>query len=293
MLKSMTGFGAGEAENDSFLVSIEVKAVNQRFLDVDFRMPRRLDVFEDTMKRKIKEYASRGKLTFNVQFMEKREREWEIQVDKSLAISYHKALNDISDLLRLARSDDVGIVASYPGIITAVEKASSLDEAEPVIIEALDAAMKQFVSMREAEGENLKTDFEKRIVTLEKYVDEIEALGPSIVAHYRERLEKAIGDLLSANEIDENRIIQETFMYADKVNYTEEVVRLRSHFAQFRQIISDAAEPVGRKLDFLIQEMNREINTIASKANSAQATRLAVEVKSEIEKLREQVQNVE
>ncbi len=293
MLRSMTGFGAGEAETDAYQVTVEVKSVNQRFLDVDTHMPRRLDAFGDAIRRKIKEHVARGKLTVNINFMEKRDREWEIQVDKGLATSYHKALNDMSDMLHLARSDDVGVIASYPDVMTVVEKKASIDDAEPVILDALDMALRNLVTMREKEGENLAADFDKRLTKLEGYVDEVAKLGPEIVEHYRERLQKTISDLLAAQEIDQNRIIQETAIYADKVNYTEEVVRLKSHFAQFREIIKDANEPVGRKIDFLIQEMNREINTIASKANSMRATQITVDVKSEIEKLREQVQNVE
>ena len=274
MIRSMTGYGAGEAENEAYRVRIEVKAVNQRFLEVDFRMPRVLDPLAEAMKGKIRAYAARGKLTVNVAFEDKRERPREIRVDKGLAIAYHKALEEISDALRLPRPSTVAEVAAYPGVLTTVE-------------------LGRFVAMREAEGENLAADFRKRLERLEGQVEEIAALGPDIVRHYRERLDKTLAELLSAAEIDESRVIQETAMYADRVNYTEEIVRLQSHFRQVRAILDAPAEPVGRKLDFLIQEMNREINTTASKANSTRATQLAVEVKSEIEKLREQVQNVE
>lgn len=293
MLRSMTGYGAGEAEDEAFRIQIEVKAVNQRFLEVDFRMPRVLDSLAETMKAKIREYASRGKLTVSVQFEDKRERTREIRVDKSLAIAYHKALEELSDTLRLPRPATVEEIAAYSGVLSTVEPPDDTAGAAPLLLTALDAAMSRFVAMREAEGANLTADFRRRLEKMEAQVEEVAALGPEIVQHYRERLEKTLSELLAATEIDENRIIQETAIYADRVNYTEEIVRLRSHFQQFRAIIEDPAEPVGRKLDFLIQEMNRETNTIASKANSTRATRVTVEVKSEIEKLREQVQNVE
>jgi len=289
----MTGYGAGEAEDEAFRIQIEVKAVNQRFLEVDFRMPRVLDSLAETMKAKIREYASRGKLTVSVQFEDKRERTREIRVDKSLAIAYHKALEELSDTLRLPRPATVEEIAAYSGVLSTVEPPDDTAGAAPLLLTALDAAMSRFVAMREAEGANLAADFRRRLEKMEAQVEEVAALGPEIVQHYRERLEKTLSELLAATEIDENRIIQETAIYADRVNYTEEIVRLRSHFQQFRAIIEDPAEPVGRKLDFLIQEMNRETNTIASKANSTRATRVTVEVKSEIEKLREQVQNVE
>ena len=178
-------------------------------------------------------------------------------------------------------------------VVVAGYAADAPEGAASVLLAALDSAMRQFTAMRETEGEHLKADFLKRIETLSGYVEEIAAMGPEIVPRYRERITATVRELLAEEEIDEARIIQETAIYADKVNYTEEMVRLRSHFEQFRRIVNETGGPVGRKLDFLIQEMNREINTTASKANSTRATQLAVEVKSEIEKLREQVQNIE
>lgn len=293
MLRSMTGFGAGLEETEEYRVAIEVKAVNQRYLDLEIRSPRVLDPFTEAMRAKVKEYASRGKLTVNVQFLDKREHTQEIRIDRNLAVAYHKALNEMSDLLHLPRPDDVQAIASYPGVMTAIDAADAPEGAAPVLLAALESAMRQFTAMREIEGDHLKTDFLKRIEKLSDYVEEIAAMGPAIVQRYRERITATIRELLAEEEIDEARIIQETAIYADKVNYTEEVVRLRSHFEQFRRIVEEPSGPVGRKLDFLIQEMNREINTTASKANSTQATQLAVEVKSEIEKLREQVQNIE
>lgn len=293
MLRSMTGFGTGNAEDENYRVAVEIKSVNQRFLDVDIRMPHSLDPFIDAMQRKIRDYAARGKLTVSVQFLDKREPPREIRVDRNLAKTYHAALNEISDTLRLARLGTVAEIAAYPGVLTPVEIESDMSGVKPLLLKALEDALRQFVAMREAEGEHLKADFLARLKVLEDHVEAIAALGPEIVERYRERLQKTLAELLAETEIDPARIIQETAIYADKVNYTEEIVRLRSHFQQFRQILAEAAEPVGRKLDFLIQEMNREINTTASKANSTQATRTAVEVKSEIEKLREQIQNVE
>lgn len=165
-------------------------------------------------------------------------------------------------------------------------------EAEPVILGAVEQAMQNLVAMREAEGRNMQADLLERIRLLEEFVDQLEALAPTIVSNYRQRLAKLLEEFLAKEDIDENRLIQETALYTDKVNYTEEIVRLRSHFSQFRVFIQ-SDEPVGRKLDFLIQEMNREINTVASKANSAGAAQFVVDVKSEIEKVREQIQNIE
>ena len=293
MLKSMTGFGAGLSETEEYRVSVEVKAVNQRYLDLDIRAPHALDPFLEAMKNKVKEYASRGKLTVSVQFLDKREHVREIRLDKPLAIAYHKALNEISDLLHLPRPDDVQAISSYPGVLTAMDVQDGFEGAEEVLLSALDEAMRRFTEMREKEGENLKADFLERIDLLSAQVEEVEALGPEIVRQYRERLETAVKELLDGKEMDETRIIQETAIYSDRVNFTEEMVRLKSHFAQFHAILENTGAPVGRKLDFLIQEMNREVNTTASKANNVRAAQLAVEMKSEIEKLREQVQNIE
>ncbi len=292
-MKSMTGFGTGLCETEEYRVAIEIKAVNQRYLDLDIRAPHVLDPLAELIKGKVKEYASRGKLTIFIQFLDKRERVREIQLDKPLAIAYHKALNEMSDLLHLPRPEQVQIISSYPGVLTAVDAKDSLEGADTVLLSALDQAMRQFTEMREKEGENLKADFLKRLSLLSGLVDEVAELGPEIVKQYRERLETTVKEALAGAEIDEARIIQETAIYSDRVNFTEEIVRLRSHFEQFRTIVDNPNAPVGRKLDFLIQEMNREVNTTASKANNIRAAQIAVDMKSEIEKLREQVQNIE
>ncbi|SHE82622.1 YicC/YloC family endoribonuclease [Schwartzia succinivorans] len=292
MLKSMTGFGAGAAEDDSYRVLIEVKSVNQRYLEIGFHMPHKIDAFAEGMKKKIKEYVSRGKLDVNVSLTEKKDKTQSVRVDKNLAIAYHKALNELSDLLHLPRPDDITQVAAFPDIIKVEDNEESFEGLEAVLAEAMDGALRNLTHMREEEGANLKQDFIDRLERMENMVEKIAGLAPQIVAAYRERLQKTLGELLSAEEIDQNRIIQETAIYSDRVNFTEEMVRLKSHFAQFRKIL-ESDEPVGRKLDFLIQEMNREINTTASKANNAEAAQIVVDVKSEIEKLREQIQNLE
>ena len=292
MLKSMTGYGEGAAESADWKVRVEVKTVNQRFLDIAFHTPKLLNAEEAHMRDRIKQTVARGKLDLFVTVEDLREKSAEIRVDRKLALAYHQALNEMSDLLRVARPDDVATIASYPDVLS-VEETASFEGGEPVLDEALDKALSALDTMRQTEGENLKQDFLHRIETLSGFVEKLRTLAPDIVAHYRERLQATMDELLSAEDIDETRIIEETALYADKVNFTEEVVRLESHFAQFRAIIEGADAPVGRKLDFLIQEMNREVNTIGSKANSTTAAQLVVDMKSEIEKLREQVQNIE
>lgn len=292
MIKSMTGFGAGDAETADFKVHIEVKAVNQRFLETNYHMPYSMNMFENQLTKKIKEYASRGKLDINIRFQDLRDKAVTVKVDKGLVAAYGQALQEISSQLELSAPVTAAQIASYPDVLKLNEENADLEAAQPVLMQAMKQALESFVAMREAEGQNIQRDLLARIGTLEKFVGELEKLAPEIVAAYRQRLENLLREYLAKEDIEESRIIQEVALFTDKVNYTEETVRLRSHFDQFRQIIT-AGEPVGRKLDFLIQEMNREINTVASKANSAGAAQFVVDVKSEIEKIREQIQNIE
>lgn len=292
MIKSMTGFGAGDAETADFKVHIEVKAVNQRFLETNYHMPYSMNMFENQLTKKIKEYASRGKLDINIRFQDLRDKAVTVKVDKGLVAAYGQALQEISSQLELSAPVTAAQIASYPDVLKLNEENADLEAAQPVLMQAMEQALESFVAMREAEGQNIQRDLLARISTLENFVGELEKLAPEIVAAYRQRLENLLREYLAKEDIEESRIIQEVALFTDKVNYTEETVRLRSHFDQFRQIIT-AGEPVGRKLDFLIQEMNREINTVASKANSAGAAQFVVDVKSEIEKIREQIQNIE
>ena len=292
MIKSMTGFGAGDAETADFKVHIEVKAVNQRFLETNYHMPYSMNMFENQLTKKIKEYASRGKLDINIRFQDLRDKAVTVKVDKGLVAAYGQALQEISSQLELSAPVTAAQIASYPDVLKLNEENADLEAAQPVLMQAMEQALESFVAMREAEGQNIQRDLLARIGTLENFVGELEKLAPEIVAAYRQRLENLLREYLAKEDIEESRIIQEVALFTDKVNYTEETVRLRSHFDQCRQIIT-AGEPVGRKLDFLIQEMNREINTVASKANSAGAAQFVVDVKSEIEKIREQIQNIE
>ena len=292
MIKSMTGFGAGDCENQDFKVHVEIKAVNQRYLETNYHMPYSLNMFENALTKTIKEYASRGKLDINIRFQDLRDKSVNIAVDKGLVAAYGKALQEIQLQLQLTSPITASQIAAYPDVLKIAEENQDLEAAEPVLMSAVKEALENFVAMRTAEGKNIQTDLLSRIDTLEGFVGELEKLAPEIVASYKQRLENLLEEYLAKENIEESRIIQEVALFTDKVNYTEETVRLRSHFAQFRSIIT-SDEPVGRKLDFLIQEMNREINTVASKANSSGAAQFVVDVKSEIEKIREQIQNIE
>jgi uncharacterized protein (TIGR00255 family) len=291
MLKSMTGFGAATVENDDYKVTVELKAVNQRFLELNFHMPRQFGQWEENLRQLIRKLAARGKVDIFVNYVDKRESKSTIRVDKGLALAYQTAMNELSDTLHLPRPDSAAMFAGFPDVLQ-VEQSAELDGLQPVLEDALQQALKAFDDMRQREGAHIAEDFEQRLVKLEGMRQQLITLAPAIVAERRQHLQDVLADALAGKDFDETRIIQETALFADRVNYTEEVVRLESHIAQFRQIMA-AGEPSGRKLDFLIQEFNRETNTIGSKANSKDAAQLVVDMKSEIEKIREQVQNIE
>lgn len=291
MLKSMTGFGAAIVENDDYKVTVELKAVNQRFLELNFHMPRQFGQWEENLRQLIRNFAARGKVDIFVNYVDKRESKSTIRVDKGLALAYQSAMNELSDTLHLPRPDSAAMFAGFPDVLQ-VEQSAELDGLQPVLEDALQQALKAFDDMRQREGAHIAEDFEQRLVKLEGMRQQLITLAPAIVAERRQHLQEVLAEALAGKDFDETRIIQETALFADRVNYTEEVVRLESHIAQFRQIMA-AGEPSGRKLDFLIQEFNRETNTIGSKANSKDAAQLVVDMKSEIEKIREQVQNIE
>ena len=291
MLKSMTGFGAATVENDDYKVTVELKAVNQRFLELNFHMPRQFGQWEESLRQLIRQAAARGKVDIFVNYVDKRESKSTIRVDKGLALAYQTAMNELSDTLHLPRPDSAAMFAGFPDVLQ-VEQSAELDGLQPVLEDALQQALKAFDAMRQREGAHIAEDFEQRLVKLEGMRQQLITLAPAIVEERRQHLQEVLAEALAGKDFDETRIIQETALFADRVNYTEEVVRLESHIAQFRQIMA-AGEPSGRKLDFLIQEFNRETNTIGSKANSKDAAQLVVDMKSEIEKIREQVQNIE
>lgn len=290
MLKSMTGFGLGDYENENYRIHVEVKSVNNRYRDILCHMPKVLNCLEDSIKKQIGSVISRGKVDLFISFEEKNGGDKKIRVDKKLAISYHKALNEISDLLRLPRPDKVQQIAEYPDVLIVEEAPFDVENFRQPVFHTLAEALEAIGVMRAAEGSHILQDLQSRLQKLQDLSIKIEGLAPGVVAEYKLRLRQFLETEIK--EIDETRIIQETSVFADKINFTEEIVRLRSHFKQFAHALQEQ-EPVGRKLDFLVQEMNRETNTIASKANAAEIAHLVVDMKSEIEKIREQVQNIE
>ncbi|WP_315438873.1 YicC/YloC family endoribonuclease [uncultured Selenomonas sp.] len=288
--RSMTGYGAGTAETADYRVVVEMKAVNQRFLEIAPHMPRAFGAWEGDLRELIRTRVARGKLDVYVSFEDRSEKRYAVHVNEGLARAYYAALGRVARAVDAPLSDGVRMTAAYEGVITIREDAD-LSGARTVFLDAAARALDALDVMRLAEGAHIVRDFEKRLARLEAQREEVKWHAPQIVADYRAHLTEVLAEFRTVTP-DETRIMQEAALYADRVNVTEELVRLASHFAQFRTILAEE-EPVGRRLDFLLQEINRETNTIGAKVNSAAIQQVVVAMKNEVEKLREQVQNLE
>ena len=288
--RSMTGYGAGTAETADYRVVVEMKAVNQRFLEITPHMPRAFGAWEGDLRDLIRTRVARGKLDVYVSFEDRSEKRYAVHVNEGLARAYYAALGRVAHAVDAPLSDGVRMTAAYEGGITISEDAD-LSGARSVFLDAAAQALDALDVMRLAEGAHIVRDFEKRLARLEEQREEVKQHAPQIAADYRAHLTAVLAEFRAVMP-DETRIMQEAALYADRVNVTEELVRLASHFAQFRTILAEE-EPVGRRLDFLLQEINRETNTIGSKVNSAAIQQVVVAMKNEVEKLREQVQNLE
>lgn len=297
-VRSMTGFGTAVCEKDKYKIAIEIKAVNNRYKDVSAHLPLELRTFEAVINEHLNKYSLRGKIDIYVNFVDNADSNNVIKVDRDLVIAYKNALMEIADIVNgkpwqeeLSLNELIALSA-YPDILTKENVLPDIDALETDFASTLDKALSLFIDMKSVEGKNLCADILYRLDIIRRKTDCLCELAPSIVEKYRQNLVTALGEYLNADDIDQTRIIQETAIYAEKTNYTEETTRLKSHLAQFEETIKTGGS-IGRKLDFIVQEMNREINTIASKANSAEAGQLVVDVKGEIEKIREQIQNIE
>ncbi len=293
MIKSMTGFGRGEFSNELYNFRVEIKAVNHRYNDIIVKMPRHIAYFEEDVKKIIKKEISRGKIDVFINLDYINESAIDIKVDVPLAKSYKSALEGLSAELNLEDNVRLFNILGLSEIIKTERKQLDEDTVWTCLKEALNIALKDIMGMKIVEGEELKNDMVSKLKKIESIVLEIEKRSPLVVLEYKDKLKERINELLDKEiNIDEDRITSEVVIFADKSNINEEIVRLKSHVKQFLSIL-DEKDSVGRKLDFLIQEMNREINTIGSKANDMLISQNVVEIKSELEKIREQVQNVE
>ena len=292
MLKSMTGFGRGEAYGQGRKFVIELKAVNHRYLDIVVRLPRMLNFLEDRVRKLIQSGVARGRIDIFFAMEQLAEKNTAVKVDKVLGASYYKAMIELQKDLQLSGDIRVLDIAQLPDVLVLHEVEEDVEAWWPVVQEAVILALEDIQKMRIAEGEQLGKDIANRINKISLMKSEIEKIAPLVVEDYRIRLNRQLEDWLGENVPDPVRVAGEIAIFADRSNITEEIVRLESHLKQVKSCLA-GDEPVGRKLDFIVQEMNREINTIASKANSVDITGLVVDVKSELEKIREQIQNVE
>lgn len=293
-LNSMTGFGRCEIINDDHRVLCEVKSVNHRYLDVSLKMPRRFNCFEASIRKLLTEYMQRGKVEVYIFYEDYTADSRKLKYNRELAAEYVECLRQLSEDFGLKNDAGTSVLSRFPDVIM-MEEVSDDDERLWSIIEpVLRSALKSFVEARRAEGENLRRDLLLKLSNMEGLVDEIEAVSPSVLEQYKERLRLKITETLKglSMEADEARILTEAAIYADKICTDEEMVRLRSHIGAMAEKLR-LGSPCGRDLDFIAQEMNREANTTLSKANSLKIADTAIALKSEIEKVREQVQNIE
>jgi uncharacterized protein (TIGR00255 family) len=292
LIKSMTGFGQGEASNQEWSVKVEMKSVNHRYLDLWLRIPKQYSLLEEPIRMLIQEEMSRGRVEVSVNIEEFGDRQRNVRINKPLLNGYLAALETIQQELGIKESIQLDHILQLPDLLELEEPDVNWDSLQETVLKAVRTALDELEAMRRNEGYQLSQDILMKISLIERHVDRISEIAPAVVQDYRERLKERLGDLLDGTTITEERFVGEVALFADKCSIDEELVRLRSHIQQFRQSI-EKESPVGRKLDFLLQEMNREINTIGSKGNNVGIAGLVVDVKSELEKIREQVQNIE
>jgi len=292
LLKSMTGYGRGEASAQGKKFVVELKAVNNRFIEVVLRLPRQILPMEDRIKRLIQSRIARGRIDVFLGVEDCGEKTAAVKVDKALAAAYYKAMKELQEDLGVEGKIKLKHLVALPGVLVLEETAEDIEKWWPTVREAVEAAVDNLVQMRAIEGEHLAKDLWKRVGHIAQLSVKIRERSPIVVEEYRERLEKRLNDFIKDGSLDAARLAAEAVLFAERSNITEETVRLDSHLNQVYACFG-SSEAIGRKMDFLIQEMNREVNTIASKASDLEIGRLVVEIKSELEKIREQVQNIE
>lgn len=293
MAKSMTGFGMGEYKDDKYNISVECKTINHKYLDVNPRLPRKVSFLEDRLRQLVKDYISRGRVDMFIKFDTVSSSGAKLVYDEDLAKQYFEILKRIKDGFDLKQEINPVEISKFPEIVSVTEAEDDEEILWNALREASEKALMSLSNMRKEEGTKLEKDIIERYNLLEKYIDDVERFSDTVVEDYRSRLNQRIGEILENPAlVDEARLAQEVAIYADKSSITEEIVRFRSHINQLRNtIVND--DSIGRKLDFLIQEMNREVNTIGSKSSAIDITNLVIQIKAELEKIREQVQNIE
>ncbi len=293
MVMSMTGYGKGEYENQLYRFKIEIKSVNHRYIDINIKSPRQIGYLEETIKKQIKEYLTRGKIDVYIYLEYLNESQVEVNIDTELARSYYSALEKLKDDLNLEDEIKLENILDITDLVKTKKRDVDEDAIWEVLSNGLNIALKNISSMREEEGRELKKDILLKMENINKNIEIIEKRSPQVVIEYKNKLNDRISELLENNTLlDKDRLSNEVAIFADKASIDEEIVRLKSHINQLYLILEEE-DSIGRKLDFLIQEFNREINTIGSKSSDTIITENVVELKSDIEKIREQIQNIE
>ena len=290
-MKSMTGFGRASLESNGKNYIIEVKTVNNKYSDITVKSPKRLSFIEDKIRKQIANKITRGKVEVSVSFFDFSNKSKNVVLNKEIAKEYIKQLREIADENNLSENISVVEIAKLPDILNSMDSDND-EEITNETLQCLNMALDSLIDMRKAEGENIKQDLLIRIERVKNLVDKIAENSKGIVEEYVSKLEKRVKEILKNDVVDENRIAQEAVIYADKTSIEEELTRLNSHIVQFKELVNSDG-PVGKKLDFMIQEMNRETNTIGSKAGSGEITKAVIDLKVELEDIREQVQNIE
>ena len=293
MAISMTGFGRGEYKDDNYQFLVECKTINHKYADINIRLPRKLSFLEDKSRILVKDYIKRGRVDLYIKLDLLGSEDVNLKFDEELATQYVSILKQIKDKFDLVDDISVMNIAKFPDVIKTEEKEDDEDKLWSMLKVALENALLKLKEMRSEEGKKLAEDIQNRCDLLKNYIEDIEKYSYNVVIDYKEKLKNRISDMLEdPSIIDESRLAQEVAIYADKSSITEEIVRFKSHIEQLKNTVVKN-ESIGRKIDFLIQEMNRETNTIGSKSSDLNITNLVVEVKSELEKIREQIQNIE
>ena len=291
MIKSMTGFGRGKYEKDGRFYTVEIKSVNNKYTDISIRMPKFFNSFENEIRKTITNSITRGKIDVNINFENYSSEGNIIHFNIDLAKEYVKGLKKLASETGITCDLNVIDISKMPEILK-VDTEENEDKVKEELMIALNEALQNFVSMRETEAQKLIEDMKIRIDFIEKKVNEIEFYSSTLVQDYMKKLENRVKELMETKVVDENRLAQEIVIFSDKSSIEEELTRLKSHINQFKSF-TNGNSPIGKKIDFLIQEMNREVNTIGSKANCLEITNRVIELKTEIENIREQVQNIE
>jgi len=292
MMKSMTGYGAGKGVSGKIEISVEIRSVNSRYLDCSVKVPRLYIMLEEPVKTLVGKFISRGKVDVFITLDTSNSDDIDVKINSPLASAYLSAVQNLADDFAVENNVGVFELARFPDVLQIEKREIDSERLSADVCGVVSVALDGFNNMREREGEKLRNDISARLNEIEKLMDEIERISPRSVAEYKARLEARMQEILNTKDYDEQRIIMEAAIFADRVAISEEVVRLKSHIIQLREMLRNG-DAVGRKIDFLVQEFNREANTIGSKGNDAEMAKVVVELKSEIEKIREQAQNIE